>query len=283
MLATGFALMDPVSNFVSKYVRFYDNMENEEFVENFARMERWLDEGIDVAGEAYVEFLEDLYQGNELYNNEMHLDGTHVDVTEIDMPFLQVIGEYDHLIPPEASKPFDEVIASEDTETIQHSTGHIGLSVSGSSHDAVWPRVAEWYHHRSGLSVERRREIQAAVDELGAIDVDVVGEDGSEAVEIEIGDGDAEAESGTEPEAEPESTGEPAAEAGAESGADADVDVDVQSIDGIGPTYAERLREAGVETVADLAGADAAAVAEAADVGVGRAEGWIEQAAGREE
>jgi polyhydroxyalkanoate synthase len=199
------------------------------------------------------------------------------------MPFLQVIGEYDHLIPPEASKPFDEVIASEDTETIQHSTGHIGLSVSGSSHDAVWPRVAEWYHHRSGLSAERRREIQAAVDELGAIDVDVVGEDGSEAVEIEIGDGDGGAESGTEPEAEPESTGEPAAEAGAESGADADVDVDVQSIDGIGPTYAERLREAGVETVADLAGADAAAVAEAADVGVGRAEGWIEQAAGREE
>jgi polyhydroxyalkanoate synthase len=261
MLATGFALMDPVSNFVSKYVRFYDNMENEEFVENFARMERWLDEGIDVAGEAYVEFLEDLYQGNKLYNNEMQLNGKHVDVTNIDMPFLQVIGEYDHLIPPEASKPFDEVIASEDTETIQHSTGHIGLSVSGSSHDAVWPRVAEWYHHRSGLSAERRREIQAAVDELGAVDVDVVGEDDAGAVEIEIGDGDTESD----------------VEADTETEVD-EVEADVQSIDGIGPTYAERLREAGLETVAALAEADAEAVAEAAGVGVGRAENWIEQA-----
>jgi polyhydroxyalkanoate synthase len=258
--------MDPVSNFVSKYVRFYDNMENEGFVENFARMERWLDEGIDVAGEAYVEFLEDLYQGNKLYNNEMQLNGKHVDVTNIDMPFLQIVGEYDHLIPPEASKPFDEVVASEDTETIEHSTGHIGLSVSGSSHDTVWPRVAEWYHHRSGLSVERRRAVQAAVDELGAIDVDVVGEtDGTEAVEIEIDDGEAddtEARGDTHDEDEDESEGE----------------ADVQSIDGIGPTYAERLREAGLGTVTELAGADAEAVAEAAGVGVGRAENWIEQA-----
>ena len=280
VLATGFALMDPVSNFVSKYVRFYDNIENEDFVENFARMERWLDEGIDVAGAAYVEFLEDLYQDNKLYHNEMELNGTHVDVTEIDMPFLQVIGEYDHLIPPEASKPFDEVIASEDTETIEHSTGHIGLSVSGSSHDAVWPSVAEWYHHRSGLSVERRREIQAAVDELGAIDVDVVGEE--DAVEIEIGEtgseveSETEAETGTEAESEA-SDAEPETEA--ETGTEAESEAaDVESIDGIGPTYADRLRSVGIETVADLAAADPEAVAEAANVGVTRAEGWIEQA-----
>ncbi|MFB6143345.1 MAG: alpha/beta fold hydrolase, partial [Halorientalis sp.] len=47
MLDVGFALMDPVDNYVSKYVRLYDNLEDEDFVENFARMERWLSEGID--------------------------------------------------------------------------------------------------------------------------------------------------------------------------------------------------------------------------------------------
>ncbi|MFB6166580.1 MAG: alpha/beta fold hydrolase, partial [Haloarculaceae archaeon] len=35
MLDVGFALMDPVDNYVSKYVRLYDNLENEDFVENF--------------------------------------------------------------------------------------------------------------------------------------------------------------------------------------------------------------------------------------------------------
>jgi len=39
MLDVGFALMDPVENYVSKYIRFAENMENESFVENFGRMD----------------------------------------------------------------------------------------------------------------------------------------------------------------------------------------------------------------------------------------------------
>ena len=49
-------------------------------------------------------------------------------------------------------------------------------------------------------------------------------------------------------------------------------------IAGIGSTYAQRLHEGGIETVADLAASDPETVAEAADVGVSRAEDWIEQA-----
>ncbi len=204
MLDVGFALMDPVANYVSKYVRLYDNLENDDFVENFARMERWLGEGIDLAGETYIQFLEDIYQDNKLYDNEMYVGERRVDVTEIDMPVLQITGEYDHLIPSETSKPFNDVVGSDDTEIIEHPTGHIGLAVSGSSHDNVWPRVAEWYFEKSK-------------------------------------------------------------------------DDDLETVDGIGPAYAERLRESGIETASALAEADAETVADAADVGLKRAEDWLEQ------
>ncbi len=154
-LDVGFALMDPVANNMTKYVRFYDNMEDEDFVENFARMERWLDEGIDVAGKAYEEFIRDIYQENKLYENELYLNGEHVDLTKIDMPVLQIVAEYDHLIPPEASKPFNDVISSEDTEILEFATGHIGMSVSSRSHDELWPQVSEWFEARSnGTEVE---------------------------------------------------------------------------------------------------------------------------------
>jgi len=53
---------------------------------------------------------------------------------------------------------------------------------------------------------------------------------------------------------------------------------DVQSINGIGPAYAERLGEAGIETVADLADADAASVASESGIAEGRVSTWIEQA-----
>jgi predicted flap endonuclease-1-like 5' DNA nuclease len=52
----------------------------------------------------------------------------------------------------------------------------------------------------------------------------------------------------------------------------------VDVIKGIGPTYAGRLSNAGIETVDDLAAADAAAVADSADVPEGRLEDWIERA-----
>ncbi|ELY61150.1 DUF4332 domain-containing protein [Natronolimnohabitans innermongolicus] len=52
----------------------------------------------------------------------------------------------------------------------------------------------------------------------------------------------------------------------------------VDSIKGIGPAYADRLTAAGVETVADLAAADAADLAEQTDVSEKRIQGWIDRA-----
>ncbi|MFB6105651.1 MAG: class III poly(R)-hydroxyalkanoic acid synthase subunit PhaC [Halobacteriaceae archaeon] len=149
--AVGFDLMDPVANNVSKYVRLYENLEDEDFVENFARMERWLSEGIDMAGTTYREFIEDIYQKNKLYRNELELGGRRVDIGDIDMPVIQIVGEYDHLIPPGASVPFNDVVPSEDTEVVKFPVGHIGLSVSSSSHADLWPRVSEWFAERSRL------------------------------------------------------------------------------------------------------------------------------------
>ncbi|WP_254272723.1 poly(3-hydroxyalkanoate) polymerase subunit PhaC [Haloarcula marina] len=249
MLDIGFALMDPVDNYVSKYIRLAENLENEGFVENFGRMEKWLGDGIDVAGEAYVQFLEDVYQDNKLYNNELELGGEHVDLANLDMPVLQLMGEYDHLIPPEASKPFNEVIPSEDTTTIEFSTGHIGLSVSSSTHAELWPEVAQWYSDRNNSEVDIEVESPDESDDPA--------EAAAEAVENV-----ADAVDETDADAPEESDAEAA---------------DVETVNGIGPTYADRLHAAGVETVADLAEYDAAELADLAETTESRAQDWLDQ------
>ncbi|QCC50682.1 class III poly(R)-hydroxyalkanoic acid synthase subunit PhaC [Halapricum salinum] len=235
MLDVGFALMDPVNNYVSKYIRLYDNLENEGFVENFARMEKWLGDGVDVAGAAYEQFLEDIYQENKLYKNELELDGKHVDLGKLEMPILQIIGEYDHLIPPGASKPFNEVVPSEDVRTIEYSTGHIGLSVSSSSHENVWPEVCDWYAARN--------------------------EGGPDHVEPDEPDLDASTDEAVE----------------AEEAEDIAEAADVESVAGIGPTYAERLHEAGIETTEDLYESDVDHVVEVSQASRSRVEDWFEQ------
>lgn len=54
--------------------------------------------------------------------------------------------------------------------------------------------------------------------------------------------------------------------------------VPVGELEGIGPTYSERLNNAGIETVEDLIQADIDRVSEEADISTSRLERWRDQA-----
>jgi predicted flap endonuclease-1-like 5' DNA nuclease len=98
------------------------------------------------------------------------------------------------------------------------------------------------------------------------------GKEPAEAV-AEAGSGDADIDEG---------------DANADDGADADDGAEatdagaaaesVETITGIGPAYAGRLEGIGIETVGELAAADAAEVAEGIDVSETRVSDWIERA-----
>jgi len=224
LLAFEFAMLDPVDNCVGKFVRLYENMEDEEFVENFARMEQWIRDGVDVAGEAFREFVDDIYRDNQLIEGEFELGGEPVDLADVDVPVQQILGEYDDIVPPESSKPLNDAVASTDERIVEFSAGHIGISVSSAAHEALWPDVRAW---------------------LAARDAS------------ERGDG---------------ATGAAVGAATANGHAP-----DVRTVRGIGPTYAERLGEAGIETTADLAAHDAAELAEIAETSESRVEDWLDQ------
>ncbi|WP_227015839.1 helix-hairpin-helix domain-containing protein [Haloarcula sp. JP-L23] len=174
---------------------------------------------------AYHQFIEDIYQENALYQNELVLDGDPVDIGNLTMPVLQIIGSFDHLIPPEASKPFTEVIPSEDTDIYEFPTGHVGMAVSGKAHAELWPRVATWFRERSITQTEESATISQ---------------------------GEAEAE--------------------------ADQDQSLQTVDGIGPTYEERLHDAGIMTVTQLAAAESVPLADRLGLSESRVMAWIKQA-----
>ncbi len=151
----GFASMDPVHNYVTNFVRAWDNLDDDEFVEDWSTMERWKTNGIDVPGQPYVQFVEDIYMEDKLMQNEMTIedpatgDSHRIELNDIDMPFLQILADYDHLVAPETSKPFSEAVASEDTEIMSYPTGHVGLASSSRTHEELWPAVAEWFADRS--------------------------------------------------------------------------------------------------------------------------------------
>jgi polyhydroxyalkanoate synthase len=147
----GFLLLDPINNLYSKYLKFIDRVDDEDFVKMFFRMEKWINDGIPVAGEAYRQFIKDCYQKNLLVKNQLKLNGFKVDLNKITMPLLSLVAQYDHLVPPESSISFNDLVPSKDKEMMVYPTGHIGLSVSSATRAKLWPRVAKWLRERSDI------------------------------------------------------------------------------------------------------------------------------------
>ena len=122
-----------------------------------------------------------------------------------------------------------------------------------------------WYHGEAGVDTETLAAFETYSEEL------------AEAVEARFAEFETQAEELEHQLAELTAA---ATEPGETTEAAEDVDAsdtaaDLESIKGIGPTYAGRLDDDGIESVAELAAADVDAVAAAAEVAETRADEWI--------
>lgn len=145
----GFLMLNPFRLFSDKYVKLLDHLDNKDFVNNFIRMEKWIFDSPDQAGETLKQFVRDLYQKNLLKENKLTIGRKNVNLKNITMPVLNIFAEYDHLVPPACSRNFTDYIASQDKEIASFPTGHIGIFVSGRSQKEICPRLSDWLIKRT--------------------------------------------------------------------------------------------------------------------------------------
>lgn len=148
-LQGSFGMLKPVSNYMEKWVGFYEKMTDEKFVEEFVAMETWGNDNIPVAGETFRQFVKDCFQKNLLLQGKMRLGTKKIDLKNITCPVLNLMATNDHLVPCGQSAPFNDAVSSTDRKAITFSAGHIGLSVGSKAHKDLWPKVCEWLSERS--------------------------------------------------------------------------------------------------------------------------------------
>ena len=61
LINLGFLLLNPARLMIAKYLGVLENMDCIQFVENFIRMENWIFDSPDVAGETFRQFVKDCY------------------------------------------------------------------------------------------------------------------------------------------------------------------------------------------------------------------------------
>ena len=125
-----------------------DVVEDEKKFLNFLRMEKWLTDRPDHAGQAAKECLQELYQENKLINNTWKLGGRDVDLRKISMPVLNIYALADHIIPPATSRVLDGKLGTSDYTELGLPGGHIGLFVSTKSQGIVGDGIVDWLSDR---------------------------------------------------------------------------------------------------------------------------------------
>ena len=139
-----FLLLRPYRLTGKKYLDALDILDDKDKLAMFMRMEKWIFDSPDQAGEACRQFARDFYQGNKLVKGEVRIGGQQVDLEQITIPILNIYASDDHLVPIDASKALAGCISSEDYTALELPGGHIGIYVGAASQSTLPGAINDW-------------------------------------------------------------------------------------------------------------------------------------------
>lgn len=145
----GFLMLKPFQLMIDKYIGMVDSAKNPEIIKSFLRMEKWIFDSPDQAGEAFRKFITEMYKKNSLIKGSLEIGGRKVNLKNIDMPLLNIYADQDHLVPPSSSIPLREHVSSKDVTAKSFPVGHIGMYVSSKTQRDLAPLIAKWLTERS--------------------------------------------------------------------------------------------------------------------------------------
>lgn len=139
-----FLSLKPFSLTGQKYIGMVDVLDDEVKMQNFLRMEKWIFDSPDQAGEAFRQFIRDFYQGNKLVSGGLIIGGQAISLANVTCPLLNIYALQDHLVPPASSQALKGKTGSSDYTELAFPGGHIGIYVSGKAQKEVSPAIGKW-------------------------------------------------------------------------------------------------------------------------------------------
>ena len=148
LLNWSFLSLKPFRLTGQKYVDMADMLEDPVKLKNFLRMEKWIFDSPDQAGEAYRQFITWFYKENRLVDGSLEIGEHKVDLNRVTMPVFNVYATEDHLVPPGSSIALEKHVGTKDYTTMAFKGGHIGIYVSGRAQKEIPRGVADWLKAR---------------------------------------------------------------------------------------------------------------------------------------
>ena len=148
MILTSLELLRPLDRLLG-YVRLWDNLWDADYVYNWRIRYKWVQDQIAFPGECYRQVIKELFRANKLVKGELELGGRRLDPRSVACSVLNVMAEYDHIAPYEATRPLTSILGSQDKEDMLVRGGHVSLIAGRNAVLRLWPTVDQWLSARS--------------------------------------------------------------------------------------------------------------------------------------
>lgn len=148
VMLNSFRVLKPTGD-ITGYVNLWQNLWNDDFLAAHQTMTRWARDHIPFPGAAFEQTTELFARENRLASGRVPLNGRTIDLADITVPFLNILGEKDHIVPPEATGNLPALVGSDDVEELRLPAGHVGLIVGRTAQQTYIPAMADWLERHS--------------------------------------------------------------------------------------------------------------------------------------
>lgn len=148
-LTNFFISLRPFELVGKKYLRFIDNLSDDDKTRRFLRVEKWLYDAPDQTAASFKELIHEFYQQNKLIKGNYYLGGQRIDLKNLTVPVLNIMAEEDEIIPVSSSRCLKKYAGSQDYTQQIFPSGHIGIYVSDKVGKAMPACIADWIKTRN--------------------------------------------------------------------------------------------------------------------------------------
>jgi polyhydroxyalkanoate synthase len=148
LINTGNRMTKPVTNYVGTYITMWDRIMHDKPMKTMLAMNKWVNDGVPFAGEAFRQWIREFYQQNKLVKGEIILRGQRVHLSRISCPVLNIAGAKDHICTLPQAEATMRLISSQDKEFFVLNAGHVGLLTSSDARK-LRAKIESWLGPRS--------------------------------------------------------------------------------------------------------------------------------------
>jgi polyhydroxyalkanoate synthase len=141
----GFVMRNPARNAYDKYASLLQKNKDLKSLKMFMSVERWLYDSPIIPGKFLKQMINDCYKNNLLVKDKMKIHDKSVILKDIHMPILTIVSDNDDIVSAKSSLEINNHISSKEKRILRvPGGGHVGLCISKTAHEKIWPKAAEW-------------------------------------------------------------------------------------------------------------------------------------------